>query len=133
MLFIDWYKRQCTESFSWRKATWSKVCSFILIWKNRSTTGPLRSILTLYWLLTCFCMLKFWKHVQSDRGVFRNQSNIYDGALLRIWFNAAMGIRKKIQPQFYFDFCCRKRQIRRHYDGKNLLFLVVYQRCNDAS
>ena len=32
----------------------------------------------------------------------------------------AMGIRKKIQWQFYFYFCCRKGQIQGHYNGKNL-------------
>ena len=31
----------------------------------------------------------------------------------------AMGIRKKIRRQFYFYFCRRKGQIRRHYNGKN--------------
>ena len=30
----------------------------------------------------------------------------------------AMGIRKKIRRQFYFYFCRRKGQIRRHYNGK---------------
>ena len=30
-----------------------------------------------------------------------------------------MGIKKKIQWQFYFYFCCRKGQIQRHYSGKN--------------
>ena len=29
-----------------------------------------------------------------------------------------MGIRKKIRRQFYFYFCRRKGQIRRHYNGK---------------
>ena len=33
--------------------------------------------------------------------------------------NTAMGIRKKIQQQFYFYFCCRKGQIQQHYNGKN--------------
>ena len=31
-----------------------------------------------------------------------------------------MGIRKKLWQKFYFDFCCRKDQIQRHYDGKNI-------------
>ena len=30
-----------------------------------------------------------------------------------------MGIRDKMRRQLYFDFCRRKGQIRRHYDGKN--------------
>ena len=38
--------------------------------------------------------------------------------LLRI-SGAAMGIRKKIRRLFYFYFCRRKGQIRRHYNGKN--------------
>ena len=31
---------------------------------------------------------------------------------------SAKGIRKKMRRQFYFDFCRRKGQIQRHYDGK---------------
>ena len=36
--------------------------------------------------------------------------------VIKIW---AMGIKKKIRRQFYFYFCRRKGQIRRHYNGKN--------------
>ena len=37
----------------------------------------------------------------------------------------SMGIRKKMRRQFYFDFCCRNGQIRRHYDGKNFRQIFV--------
>ena len=42
-----------------------------------------------------------------------------DGYNYGLFVIAAMGIRKKIRQQFYFYFCRRKGQIRRHYNGKN--------------
>ena len=38
---------------------------------------------------------------------------------------AAMGIKKKIKQQFYFEFCHRKGQIQQHYDGKKFREKVI--------
>ena len=44
-----------------------------------------------------------------------------------------MGTRKKMQRQFYFNFCRRKGQTQRHYNGKSFRATLHLKKCYVAS